>query len=195
MRLSVTPKRTGVLQAITRPNTCVIHWSRNIDDVVPDVAPLTNNSHLYCFTLFIGRTPPTTRKILLECLPFQWNFPSPRLLPPGCGTGITSPSQTPHKRRSGVSFSITPNTKTHVLFTLLHSIACNIKQKIASSPKKLHNSRNPRDLRKIVTLIHTHSWGTDPHLRKRLSFFSTHGLLTTTTNNGCSTHTRLLIQT
>jgi hypothetical protein len=176
MRLSVTPKRTGVLQAITRPKTCVIHWSRNIEDVVPDVAPLTNNSHLYCFTLFIGRTLPTTRKMksrLLECLPFQWNFPSPRLLPPGCGTGITSPSQTPHKRRSGVSFSITPNTKTHVLFTLLHSIACNIKQKIASSPKKLHNSRNPRDLRKIVTLIHTHSWGTDPHLRKRLSFFST----------------------
>jgi len=115
MRLSVTPKRTGVLHAITRPKTCVIHWSRSIEDVVPDVAPLTNTSHLYCFTLFIGRTLPTTRKILLECLPFQWNFPSPRLLPPGCGTGITSPSQ-PHKRRSGVSFSITP-TQTPMFYS------------------------------------------------------------------------------
>jgi len=71
MRFSVTPKRTGVFLAITRPNPVSFMVDRSIEDVVPDVAPLTNNSHLYCFTLFIGRTLSTARKILLECLPFQ----------------------------------------------------------------------------------------------------------------------------
>jgi len=173
MRLSVTPKRTGVLQAITRPNTCVIHWSRNIDDVVPDVAPLTNNSHLYCFTLFIGRTLPTTRKILLECLPFQWNFPSPRLLPPGCGTGITSPSQTPHKRRSGVSFSITPNTKTHVLFTLLHSIACNIKQKLPHHRKTSQFTQSSRFTQNCHFNTHTFVGNGPPLTKTFIIFFNT----------------------
>jgi len=118
MVLSVTPKRTGVFLAITRPTTCVIH-GRSIEDVVPDVAPLTNNSHLYCFTLFIGRTLPTTRKMtscLLECLPFQWNFPSPRraCFPQGCATGIPSPSLPPQTPKRRFIFYY-PKQKPHVL--------------------------------------------------------------------------------